>query len=163
MCHLERRFGKFCPKCAILGNSTAKAQRSFPPWRLCAVASLRWFLRAKPKRENRAASVRVFRVFRGENASFLSLLRLFAAKSMEAPVLESLTLESGVFRGQTQSNPVKPSQTIFFTLTGKRRHAFCAFFGLKNFLGEGLGLSSLVAPAGQFWNHFPQFLTNFGD
>ena len=64
-------------------------------------------------RENRGASVRVFRVFRGEDAPFLSLLSLLAAKSMEAPVQESLTLESGVFRGRIQSNPVKPSQTIF--------------------------------------------------
>jgi hypothetical protein len=64
-------------------------------------------------RENRVVSVRVFRVVRGENASFLSFLGLLAAKSMEAPVQETLTLESGVFRSQTQSNPVKPSQTIF--------------------------------------------------
>ena len=69
-------------------------------------------------RENRTATVRVFRVFRGENASFLSLL---AANSMEAPVQESLTTESGVVPGQTQSNPVKPSQTIFSTLTRHSR------------------------------------------
>jgi hypothetical protein len=64
-------------------------------------------------RENRVASVRVFRVVRGENASFLSLLSLLAAKSMEAPVVESLTPESGVFPVKPGPNPVKPSQTIF--------------------------------------------------
>jgi hypothetical protein len=54
----------------------------------------------------------------------LSILSLLAAKSMEAPVLESLTSESGVFPGQTGSNAVKPSQTQsnhFFTLTRNRQ------------------------------------------
>jgi hypothetical protein len=65
-------------------------------------------------RENRVVSVRVFRVVRGENASFLNLLSLLAAKSMEVPFQDSLTLESGVFAAkpsQTQSNPVKPKKS----------------------------------------------------
>jgi hypothetical protein len=75
-------------------------------------------------RENRSAFVRVFRVFRGEDASFLSLLSLFAANSMEVPVQESLTVKCGILPGQTGSNPVKPSQTQsnhFYTLTRNRR------------------------------------------
>jgi hypothetical protein len=86
----------------------------FPPWRLCAVASLRWILQAKPKRENRVASVRVFRVFRGENASFLSLLSLLAAnqwKRLSRNHLDSkveFSRSNRVKPSQTQSNPVKP-------------------------------------------------------
>jgi hypothetical protein len=61
--------------------------------------------------ENRAAFVRVFRVVRGENASFLSLLSLFAANSMEVPMQQLFTRAVEFSRPNPGANPVKPSQT----------------------------------------------------
>ena len=63
-------------------------------------------------RESGFAFVRVFRVVRGGNASFLSLLSLFAANQWKCLSRNHLQITPS-FGGQTGSNPVKPSQTIF--------------------------------------------------
>jgi hypothetical protein len=62
-------------------------------------------------RESRVAFVPAFRVVRGENASFLSLLSLFAANQWKCLPMKHLYAKPGFSRsmfGQTQSNPVKP-------------------------------------------------------
>jgi hypothetical protein len=67
--------------------------------------------------ENGFAFVRVFRVVRGEKASFLSLFAANQWKCLSRNYLQITPSFTPRFGGQTRSNPVKPSQTIFFNLT----------------------------------------------
>jgi hypothetical protein len=53
---------------------------------------------------------------RATTMAFFAHFVPFCGKSMEVPFLEPFTGEAGLFGakpGRTQSNPVKPSQTIF--------------------------------------------------
>jgi hypothetical protein len=65
-------------------------------------------------RENGAVFVRVFRVVRGEKASFLSLLSLFAANQPKCLSMNHLRTQQG-FCNQVQSSLIKANQVIFFS------------------------------------------------
>jgi hypothetical protein len=81
---------------------------------LAALAALRLcvgFLLPSPIKRSGFALVRVFRVVRGESASFFEPFEPFCGKSMEVTQHEQFTWKTELFFGETGSNPVKPSQT----------------------------------------------------
>jgi hypothetical protein len=63
-------------------------------------------------REKRVAFIRVFRVVRGQNASFSSLLSLFAANQWKCLSRNNLHAPRS-FPDQAQSSLIKPNQVIF--------------------------------------------------
>jgi hypothetical protein len=67
---------------------------------------------ANPLFSNRAG-MRFFYDLRASTTAFAARFPSFRGKSTQAPVREQFTLKSGFFPAKPESNPVKPSQTIF--------------------------------------------------